>query len=288
MKHLPFFLLLGLIALSSFTHPNPKVKTYELQKAIDEGLVELLSIEHLGKKQLKIRIKNLNKRKDFKVHFKTGLQFASQDTSLQDQIIVQGRSVLVRAAKSVSPTFTSYCTQASNISPGSGSVFSLKKEADGKLMELASFLSKKRDMDYMIQQAVWVVSDEHDLRGLHHEDSREALEIQEFVSKLTGKPLPEYTIRYKEALEGQQAFTREAVMVVGLHRYQLAEDGYFSCRIYNEAGELVQEVFENMLQKKGNVRFNFKLKAWNLPKGKYVSRVFKDGELFEEKWVSTV
>jgi RecB family endonuclease NucS len=101
MKHLPFFLLLGLIALSSFTHPNPKVKTYELQKALDEGLVELLSIEYLGDKQLKIRVKNLHKRKDFKVHFKTGLQFASQDTSLQDQIIVRGRSVLVKAGKSV-------------------------------------------------------------------------------------------------------------------------------------------------------------------------------------------
>lgn len=288
MKHLPFLLLLGLIALSSFTRSDQKVKTYELQKAMDDGLVELLSIEHLGDKQLKIRIKNLHKRKDFKVHFKTGLQFASQDTSEQDQIIIHGRSVLAKAGKTVSPTFTSYCTQASNISPGSGSIFSLKKEADGKLMELASFLSKKRDMDYMAQQAVWVVSDDHDLRGLHHEDTQKALEIQQFVSELTGKPLPEYTIRYKEALEGQRAFTREAVMVVGIHAYQLKEDGYFSCRIYNEAGELVQEVFDNMLQKKGNVRFNFKLKAWNLPKGKYVSRVFKDGEVFEEKWVNTV
>jgi hypothetical protein len=267
MKHLPFFLLLGLLSLSSFTQPNPKVKTYELQKALDEGLVELLSIEYLGDKQLKIRIKNLHKRKDFKVHFKTGLQFASQDTSLQDQIIVRGRSVLVRAAKSVSPTFTSYCTQASNISPGSGSVFSLKKEADGKLMELAAFLSKKRDMDYMIQQAVWVVSDEHDLRGLHHEDSREALEIQEFVSKLTGKPLPEYTIRYKEALEGQQAFTREAVMVVGLHRYQLAEDGYFSCRIYNEAGELVQEVFERYASEKRQRALQLQAKGLEFAEG---------------------
>lgn len=287
MKNLPFPFLLGLFIFCSFTQPDQKVKTYELQNALDEGLVELLSVEHQGDKQLKIRVKNLHKRKDFKVHFKTGLQFASQDTSEQDQVIIRGRSVLVKAGKSVSPTFTTYCTQASNISPGPGSVFSLKKEANDKLMELASFLSSKRDMDYMIQQAVWVVTDDHDLRGLHDEDARKSLEVQEFVSNLTNKPLPEYTIRYKEAMEGQRAFTREAVMVFGIHRYELTEDGHFSCNIYNEEGELVQEVFKDMLQKKGQVRFTFKLKAWNLPKGRYVSRVFRDGEVFDEKWVNT-
>ncbi len=286
MRNLPFLFLFFLS--TSFILPDGKVPVYELEEAIEKGLAELIGIEYVGDDQVSIKVKNLHKRKDFKIHFKTGLQLASQDTSEQDQIILRGRNVLVRAGKFSSPKFTSYCTQASNINPGKGSVFQLKELADGALQELAQFLSKKRDMEYMVQQAIWVITDDHDLKGLHHDDPEKAINVQQFVSELTGKPLPEYTIRYKEARERQRAFTREPIMIYGVHKYQLKEDGIFSCKIYNEAGELVQEVFEKMPQKKGNVRFTFKLEARNLPKGKYVSRIFKEEQVFHEVWVESV
>lgn len=262
-----------------------KVKTLSLQEAIQQKIVLLTSVKRVKNQSLQLKIKNIHKRKDIKVHIQTGLQFSSRDTSEQDQIILQERTLFVRAGKTISPTFVSYCTQSNYLSPSLDSEFDLKNNANGKLLTLAKFLSTIKDSKYISQHAVWVVTNDHDLRGLHHDDTKTAFKIQKFVADLTGKEMPQYTVRYQDGSERQVAFTGETIIIYGHHEYRLKADALVTCQIFNEAGEMVQEVFKNMLQKEGNVRFNFHLKAMDLPKGKYVSKVLIDGETFKEQWV---
>ena len=285
MKILQICLLLIALPLLLAAAPDGKVKTYTLHDALNKKLVEILQVEYVGEQSLQIKLKNTHPKKDIKVQFETGLQFASRDSSEQDQIILIERILLVKAGKTISPKFVSYCTQASNISPGKGSAFDLKETANGKLLELAQFLSPIKDSEYTAQHAVWAVTDDHDLKGLFHQDAKTAFKIQKFVADLTGKALPKYTVRYKDGSERQVAFTGEAIIIYGHHEYILEEDAKVTCQIFNEAGEMVQEVFNSMDQKRGKVRFNFHLKAMDLPKGKYVSKVLIKGEVFQEEWV---
>lgn len=278
-------LIFVLFCLPFLASSTPKTKTYELQEAIQKKMVQLVQVEYIGSKSLQLKIKNLHKKKDLKIHFSTGLQFASRDTSEQDQIILQERTLFVKAGRTISPSFVSYCTQASNRSPGKGSSFSLKENANGKLLELAGFLAGIKDSEYTNQHAVWTVTNDHDLKGLYHQDIKTAIKIQNFVAKLTGKPLPEYTIRYKDGSERQVAFTGEAIMIYGNHEYDLKTDATVTCQVFDEAGNMVQEIFKDMPQKAGHIKFNFRLKALDLPKGKYVSKVFINKETFQEKWV---
>ena len=74
-------------------------------------------------------------------------------------------------------------------------------------------------------------------------------------------------------------------VIVGHHEYILEEDATVTCQIFNEEGEMVQEVFKDMAQRGGKIKFNFQLKALDLPKGKYVSRVLIEEKVFQEKWV---
>jgi hypothetical protein len=69
------------------------------------------------------------------------------------------------------------------------------------------------------------------------------------------------------------------------HQYELKENTKVSCRIYNEAGEVVQEVFEGMQQRKGFNLIEVTLDARDLPKGKYATRLFANGQLLQEIWV---
>jgi len=284
--NLRYFILVFLVgSINLQAAPGANVKTLSLQDAIQQKIIVLSSVKCSNYQSLQLQLKNVHKRKDIKVHFSTGLQFASKDSSEQDQIILQERTLLVKAGKSINPTFVSYCTQATNRSPKTGSLFNLKANADGKLLELASFLSKIRDIQYTAQHAVWTVTNDHDLKGLHHDDLKTAIKIQNFVANLTNKPLPKYTVRYKDGRENQVAFTGEAIIIYGHHEYILEEDAVVTCQIFNEAGEMVQEVFKDMTQRGGKIRFNFKLKALDLPKGKYVSKVFIEGKTFQEEWV---
>ena len=264
-----------------------KVQTYDLEEALAKEMIVISDISYLGDKTLKVRMKNESKKKDVKVHVPSGTQFASLDSTEQDQVILKGRTILVRAGSTGGARFTSYCTQADHLSPGQGSTFALKPRAEGRLLDLAHFLGGMRDVDYTAQQAVWVITNDHDLRGLHHEDPAKALRIQEFMQELTGKEAPAYTVRYRESRERQVAFTRESITIHAVHEYDLEKDGLFTCRIYNEAGEVVQEVFVDQPQRKGHIRFSFRLQTRVLPAGKYVSRVFRDGELFRELWMES-
>jgi hypothetical protein len=280
-----FFLVLLAGSMSVQAAPEAKVKTLSLQDAIQQKIIVLSAVKSPEYQSLQLSLKNVHKRKDIKIHFSTGLQFASRDTSEQDQIILQERTLLVKAGRTISPTFVSYCTQSDHNSPSTGSLFDLKENANGKLLKLASFLSKIKDSKYTAQHAVWTVTNDHDLKGLHHDDPKTAIKIQNFVAELTNKPLPKYTVQYKDAQESQVAFTGEAVIIYGHHEYILTEDAIVSCQIFNEAGEMVQQVFKDMAQRGGKIRFNFKLKALDLPKGKYVSKVFIDKKTFQEEWV---
>lgn len=280
-------LLVVLLILPFLLHATPEgeVQTYTLKDALKKKVVELLSVKYAGGKSLQLEVKNIHKSKDFKIHFETGLQFVSRDTGEQDQIIIEERFLLVKAGKTLNAKFVSYCTEATYRSPGEGSLFDLKENANGKLLQLAQFLAPIKDTEYTSQHAVWVITNDHDLRGLFHEDVKTAIKIQKFVADLTGKELPKYTVRYKDGSERQVAFTGEAVLIVGHHEYVLEQDAFVTCQIFNEAGEMVQEVFNSMQQKKGNVRFNFQLKALDLPKGKYVSKVLIGGKVLREEWV---
>ncbi len=283
LRYFILVLLAGSISLQAA--PDSNVKTLSLQDAIDQKIIVLSTVKCPDYQSLQLYLKNVHKRKDIKVHFSTGLQFASRDTSEQDQIILQERTLLVKAGRSISPKFVSYCTQSNYRSPKTESLFDLKENANGKLLELASFLSKIKDSEYTAQHAVWTVTNDHDLKGLHHDDLKTALKIQKFVADLTNKPLPKYTVRYKDGRESQVAFTGEAIVIYGHHEYTLTEDAVVTCQIFNEAGEMVQQVFKDMAQKGGKIRFNFKLKALDLPKGKYVSKVFIDDKTFQEEWI---
>ncbi len=278
-------IFLSLLASFFWIYPNlsdDNSKTYSLQEALEKKLVEIKDLSSQGgTSKIKLSLSNLQKKQDLRIEIPSGTQLASQDTSEQDVIIVEFKTLLVKAQSSVNTTLKGYCTQANNRSPGEGSKFALKDKADGRLMQLAEYLRNNKDVDeYLYQHAVWVITDDHDLRGLHHDNPEKAIAMHKFIADLTGKPMPTYTVRYDDGRVGEVAFTGIIVMIYGDFEYDLEKDCAMTLEVYNEGGEMVQSVFKDMAQRRGHSRSRFKLKARDLPQGKYTSKLFKDGELF--------
>lgn len=85
------YVLASLLSVPFFLQAAPyqKVKTLNLQEAIDQKMILLTKVKRVKDQGLQLHLKNIHKRKDFKIRIETGLQFASRDTSEQDQIILQ-------------------------------------------------------------------------------------------------------------------------------------------------------------------------------------------------------
>jgi hypothetical protein len=230
-------------------------------------------------------LSNTTRRKEFRVRIEAGTQFQAQDSSLQDQVLARTQTRFLKPGKTATYQIPAYCTESDDISPDWGSTFVLKTEQWEPLQQLMDQLKTKHYEESAVQHAVWTLTNHHDLRGLYQSDPRLRLELLTLMSERTGQPIPTFTVRYPASQPGQPAFLEEPLSIHTDHHYELKENAKVSCRIYNEAGEVVQEVFEGMQQRKGFNRIEVTLDARDLPKGKYVTRLFVNGEFLQEIWV---
>lgn len=264
---------------------TPKVSVYTFSEALDAAIIELQSVTMVEDNQLQVRVINTTRRKEFRVKLPAGLQFQAQDSTLQDQVLAKSQTRYLKPGKTVTYQVFSYCTEAEDISPSLGSTFVLKKEQWLPVQQLMDQLEHKNYEEGAVQHAVWALTNNHNLRGLYQSDPRLRLELLTMMSERTGQALPTFTVRYPRPEPGQPAFLEQPISIHTDHQYELKENTKVSCRIYNEAGEVVQEVFEGMQQRKGFNRIEVTLDARDLPKGKYATRLFTNGQLLQEIWV---
>lgn len=265
--------------------PFPKVQVYQFSEALEAKIIEVEAIEMTSESQLLIRLNNVTRHKEFRVKVAAGTQFQAQDSTLQDQVLARSQTRYLKPGKTGTYQLPAYCTESGDISPALGSTFVQKKEQWPPLQQLMDRLQHKNYEAAAVQHAVWVLTDHHDLRGLYQSDPRLRIELLTLMSEQTGRPVPAYTVRYPGSQPGQPAFLDEPISIHTDHQYELRESAKVSCRIYNEAGDLVQEVFEDMQQRAGFNRIEVTLDARDLPKGKYLTRLFVNGNVLQEIWV---
>ncbi len=103
---------------------------------------------------------------------------------------------------------------------------------------------------------------------------------------ITGQPRPQYyTIRPDEQVAGAPAFTPKVLKIVAEFEIRLDAPKTFTLGIFDEQGNMAQEVFVNKEFGKMGHRFSVEFEAENVPAGKYYIRL-KEGEaVLQEKMV---
>ncbi len=174
------------------------------------------------------------------------------------------------------------CCQADNSSPDSGSVFSIGKMADTNLVKLAQFIDlNKWYKQSVAQSGVWVVSDNNPIEDIGGNDPL-SKKLQQFICKLTGKPLPKYKIDYGNS-NGGAVYSGVPAKISGIFEYQLISNGLVTFGIYDSAGNVVEMFFTDMPRNKGDYIFKYEFKASNLSKGNYFARLRFDGQIKKEQ-----
>lgn len=271
-------LLLSLLLILPIT----KIPVYTLTEALEKDLVKVEEVHMAEGNQLEIKLSNTTKRKEFRVKLEAGTQFLAVDSTIQDQILAKSVTRYLKPGKVAAYLGPSFCTEASNMGAGDGDLFILNEKQDPSLYSLMQYLKKYQYEDEAIQGAVWVLSDQHQLTGLHQTDPKKRFQLLQYMSELTGQPIPWYTVRYSMPQPRQPAFRDKPISIHSEHRYGLKQDGVVSCNIYNDKGELVQKVFEGMQQRRGFNYIEVTLDAKDLPKGKYITRIMANGEVLDE------
>ena len=227
-----------------------------------------------------MKVQNLTNRKlDLKVE--AGRRLDSKQQSEQDILVTEQQEFFVNANQTKSINVNGMCCQAHNAAPTAKHEYFVGRLADSSLIKLAMYIDKnKYYSNYSAQQSVWVVSDDNSIGSIDDGDKEIKNDLRNYVSKLTGKAIPLYDIRYQSGNDGS-AMGR-AVRIEGVFDYTLPATCHSTLAIYNERGEIVQVIFENLQSDKGEYKHYYTFRTKDLPQGTYYARVNADGLMQKE------
>lgn len=210
------------------------------------------------------------------------MQLNSEDSTIQDLIITDTRLLELAAGSKRRLIINAMCIQPSNGSPYANSVFKLGIMANDTLVKLAQYLATKGYQDDLGQSAIWAMVNNEGLENVYGSDPTRLQDLLQFMHELTGKPLPWYN-KEKAAPPVGQVYTQEPAIIHANFEFKLAMAGTARLAIYNEAGEVVYVIKDNMMVKSGKSTMKFRIEVRMYEVGKYFVRLELNGKLQEEK-----
>jgi hypothetical protein len=270
---------LFLVVMSITETPVFAATALSVEEAAKKGLVKL-SIKGKGGYTgdvIELKVQSLVSQKlDLKLE--AGRRLDSKKEDEQDILVTQAQQFALNGGQNKTLNVTGMCCQAHNHAPSVKSYYAVGKMADSNLVKLAAYIDKNHYYtNYSAQQAVWVVSDDNSLGSICDDEKEIRDSLRGFVSKLTGKKIPPYTISYQGGDDGS-AMGR-ATRIEGLFEYDLPMNCHATMFICNERGETVQTIFENLASERGDYKIFYTFRTKELPQGTYYARVNADGML---------
>ncbi len=270
------------LALSITEVPVFASNIFSIEEASKKGFIKL-SIKgkggYLGD-VIEMKIKNLtNKKIDLKIE--AGRKLDSKKNCEQDILITKTQEFFVNVNQTKTVNVFGMCCQAHNGSPENNSDYSVGKLADSSLIKLANFIDKnKYYTSRTAQQAVWAISDNNSLASISGEEKEVVTNLQNYVSKITGRSIPPYNITYRQ--ENDRDVLGRATKIEGIFDYILPANCHATLAIYDNHGHLVQLIFENISHEKGAYNLYYTFRTKDLPQGLYYARMNADGHLHKE------
>ena len=165
MQKLLLLPALLLLATSVFCQQNPNSKssvssTYDLEEALKQKFVSL-EIQGMGGHQgasLKVVCKNL-KGKFLRLRIPQGQFMEPADSTFQTLVVAEELTLAVSVKAPVEGLLKTFCAQAGDRSPSTGSMFAAGALAPEQLRKLLKFIAEKNKIESGdAQSAVWCVT----------------------------------------------------------------------------------------------------------------------------------
>lgn len=214
-----------------------------------------------------INLQNLTSN-SISIQLEPGL-FLSSDTLTQRMMVVDNRQLALMPKGNKKTTINAFCTQMLKDSPTDDIAFNPSGNAEGDLLVLANYITKRKYSSYAAQNAIWAITDNNDISSIYSDNPSETDSLRMFVSKL--KKIP-YSTNPTPILRVKQKTTN------GKFKFDFGnkEGGLYSIYLYNSNGDMVQEFskdFDYPHHDKITVSYRFQS---SMPAGTYFIRVVRN------------
>ena len=246
-----------------------------IQTLIEAGKLKALFRSTGGHQEycIEMKIKNVTAN-SLTIEVEPGRRLEADTVSDQDMLIVKDQTITLAAGQTFIGRLYAFCCQKKDRSPTKGHSFKVGNMASLALVKLAQFISKNKFSGSAVQNAIWVLSDKHNLSSVYEGDKQENAELRQVTAQLAGIKMPWYYISYK-TVPGM-VFSDKASTLSGKIDYTLSTGTSVTIIVKNNNGMLIRTLLENKPQHPGKQVVPLSFPVSGLSKGKYQILVLDD------------
>ncbi|MBN1253325.1 MAG: hypothetical protein JXR51_10430 [Bacteroidales bacterium] len=157
---------------------------------------------------------------------------------------------------------------------------------DSSFIKLAQFLNKSELPINVMQNAIWVLSNNHSLNSIHNDKKENAEKMKELFQLLSYLKkivyvFPWYTLTYKT--DTSRVFSNRPNYMFAEIEYYLPHQSSVDLLIRDSKNLIAKKIFIEKPHHQGNYNYKFDLDVGNFPKGKYYFRLYADNQMIMEK-----
>ncbi|MBK8226279.1 MAG: hypothetical protein IPK70_03785 [Flavobacteriales bacterium] len=230
---------------------------------------------------LRVEAENLTAR-PITLRIPTGWRFASLDSTLQDLLVVGDQVIALAPNMSGTVTCSAFCCEAGDASPAFANAFDQGRMADERLVKLAQHLAASSYPEHAMQQAVWTVSDDNPISAVDADDDAATLALRQYLSALTGRPVPWYTTAFAPPADGR-AFDPTPTRITGRVEFQQRHAGVLSIVVKDADGRTLRVIDEGRDLRQGHYSIDVEVTVRGWPPGHYAICIAVDGVLLKRE-----
>jgi hypothetical protein len=230
---------------------------------------------------LQVNAENLTAR-PVTLRIPSGWRFGSKDSTQQDLLVVGDQVLALAPNGRASVTCRAFCCEAGDASPSFASAFDEGRLADERLVKLAQHLAASSYPEQAMQQAVWTVSNDNPISAVDADEGAATLALRQYLSALTGRPVPWYTTAFATPAEGR-AFDPTPTRITGRVDFQQRHAGVLSIVVKDGDGRTLRVIDEGRDLRQGRYSIDVEVTVRGWPPGHYTICIAVDGVLLKKE-----
>ncbi len=211
-----------------------------------------------------------------------GYRLEPNDSNLQTMMVTQTLIVKLPARRKKNYRLYAMCTEASDGAPSPLQKFRMAKRASGNLLGVAELINRKKYQNDAAQNAVWCLTNDHELQSIYSEDTVMMYELRRFVAKAKG--ISEGKIYEANNTNYSAPVTTYTTRTVysGSISYSFSKTSKVMIALFDEDNHMKRVYVNNETQHEGEYTYNYQIGSDEMSNKKHYLRLFRDGKLEEE------
>ncbi|MCE3225543.1 MAG: hypothetical protein K0S32_94 [Bacteroidetes bacterium] len=274
------YLGIGILCFGIHSFTNAPTEAMSLKDALAKGLVKL-NVTGLGGHSgecIEAGFQNVSAKK-VSVKIEPGLVFKPEDPGMQDILVVKEQIIVLNGKASKKSNLLGFCCISSNRSPKKGTKFTVAKEVDPKLVDIARHINKNKYSEDAMQNAVWSVSDNQEVSEIYDEVPETVKPLREEVCRLTGQKNDWFNRQVNRSIDEEGYIQSEPTKIDGNLVIDIDKPTSIYQTVYKENGEVAwapEKALDINFTGKISMKFNITIRGW--AKGKYYVKITRPGK----------